>query len=135
MSRCLKTLMTVAALWCAPAAACPEPPRVEVVADPAFGAVEAVRANFAAAYAAACADGLIGERGLGASLVLRNAPAANVALIFAAEGEGQLVLEYPFLADGKSQVPSAAEIKEAIFCHLRGATAREQEEEGRCLPD
>jgi hypothetical protein len=32
-------------------------------------------------------------------------------------------------------VPSAAEIEEAIFCAVHGASEKEQEESGRCLPD
>jgi hypothetical protein len=46
------------------------------------------------------------------------------------------VLEYPFLtADGVTHTPSAAELGEAIFCAVQGASQQEEEESGRCLPD
>ena len=47
-----------------------------------------------------------------------------------------MLLEYPFVTDfGKANVPSAADLHEAIYCAVKGATAKEEEESGRCLPD
>jgi hypothetical protein len=47
-----------------------------------------------------------------------------------------MVLEYPFLTiDGKSQVPTADELEEAIYCAVRGTTPEEREASGRCLVD
>jgi hypothetical protein len=67
-------------------------------------------------------------------LYLLNAPDANGASIYARSG--RLMLEYPFVAADRSMnVPSAVEIEEAIFCAVHGASAKEQEESGRCLPD
>ena len=46
------------------------------------------------------------------------------------------MLGYPFVAsDGSLNVPTAAEIEEAIYCAVRGATEQEQADTGRCLPD
>jgi hypothetical protein len=105
--------------------------------------------NFAAAYRRACARGLLRGRTLidaGAGqqrrLFLKNAPDANIASIYLDGEEGapaaarRMVLEYPFLtADGAAHVPGTAELAEAIFCHVQGASAAESEESGRCLPD
>ena len=70
-------------------------------------------------------------------LFLINAPEANVASIYLSDVDGsRMVLEYPFLTtDGKSQVPTAGELEEAIYCAVRGATPEEQEASGRCLVD
>jgi hypothetical protein len=101
----------------------------------------AVEANVRAAFKSACATHLltgstIAKLGGVSSrrLYLLNAPEANVASIY--ERGGQLVLEYPFVTGGHdSHVPGAADIEEAIFCAVHGASAKEQEESGRCLPD
>lgn len=98
-------------------------------------------ANFAEAYRKACTDGLMKKEALvtvkGANakrIFLFNAPEANVASIYA--HGGRMLIEYPFVsADGKAQVPTADELHEAIFCTTQGASAKEQEESGRCLPD
>jgi hypothetical protein len=108
---------------------------------PASLAMRKTSANFAQAYKQACAAGMLNSRPLipvnGANagkLFLVNAPSANVASIY--PGEGRMVLEYPFIeSDGKVSVPDAAELKEAIFCAVVGASDKEQEESGRCLPD
>jgi hypothetical protein len=106
-------------------------------------------AHFAAAYRQACASGLLRGRaliepGAGARdrLFLKNAPDANIASIYLDGEEGappaqlHMVVEYPFLAgDGAVHVPSTAELGEAIFCAVHGASAQESEESGRCLPD
>ena len=102
------------------------------------------KANFAKAYESACDKGLFKAGALievGAAdqgrLFLVNAPEANVASIYLSEVDGnRMVLEYPFLTtDGKSQVPSAAELEDAIYCAVVGATPEEQESTGRCLVD
>jgi len=106
--------------------------------------MEETQAHFADAYVAACAKGLLKDKPLidpnaaeQGKLFLVNAPEANVASIYLSEVDGnKMVLEYPFLAsNGKTQVPSAAELEEAIYCAVRGATAEEQESSGRCLVD
>ena len=102
------------------------------------------KANFTIAFRSACAKGTLearelidpkpGEQG---KLFLINAPEANVASIYLSKVDGnRMVLEYPFLTvDGKSQVPSATELEEAIYCAVVGATPEEQESSGRCLVD
>jgi hypothetical protein len=100
------------------------------------------KANFATAYGRSC--GFMKDKALfdpkaadKERLFLINAPEANVASIYLSEVDGnRMVLEYPFLTtDGKSQVPSAAELEEAIYCAVVGATPEEQESTGRCLVD
>jgi hypothetical protein len=101
----------------------------------AFGSKLMKRAsgNFAKAYAKACGQGLVKGRALPRQLFLHNAPDANVASIYRT---GKImVLEYPFVSGGKANVPSADELHEAIFCAVHGASPKEQEESGRCLPD
>jgi len=91
-------------------------------------------ANFSKAYAQACAQGLMKAKPLAARLSLINAPDANVASIYTIKS--RTLLEYPFVShDGRTHVPGVAELHEAIFCAVRGASAKEQEESGRCLPD
>lgn len=135
----------------APAPACAPPPALALLpdfADPRHGFApgappfRATQANFAAAYAQACRSGVVRSEGLGGRLFLRNAPNANVAGLYRDGEEGapaasrRLVLEYPFVTDdGTAHVPAAEELGEAIYCHVHGATPREQEETGRCLPD
>jgi hypothetical protein len=100
-----------------------------------------VEENVRAAFKSACKYGLLKGSTIpklgGVSsrrLYLFNAPNANVASIY--ENKGRLLLEYPFVAADKSMnVPSAKEIQEAIYCAVHGASAKEQEESGRCLPD
>jgi hypothetical protein len=101
-------------------------------------------ANFAAAYKRACDKGLLAGKVLidpkaadQGKLFLINAPEANAASIYLSDVDGnRMVLEYPFLTtDGKSQVPSADELEEAIYCAVVGATPEEQESTGRCLVD
>jgi hypothetical protein len=103
-----------------------------------------INANFAAAFERACAKGLLNEKPLidakatnQRQLFLINAPEANVASIYlSAVDANQMVLEYPFLtSDGRTQVPSADELEEAIYCQVHGATPKEQEASGRCLVD
>lgn len=102
------------------------------------------KANFATAYESACAKGMFKAGPLiereatdQGQLFLINASDANVASIYLSEVDGgRMVLEYPFLTtDGKSQVPTADELEEAIYCAVRGATPEEQESTGRCLVD
>jgi hypothetical protein len=92
--------------------------------------------NFAQAYAKACAEGLLKAKPLAPSgrLFLLNAPEANIGSIYASRG--RTMFEYWFVThDGHAHVPSAGQIHEAIYCATFGATAKEQEESGRCLPD
>jgi hypothetical protein len=106
--------------------------------------MDETRANFAAAYKGACDKALLADKPLidpkaadQGKLFMINAPEANVASIYFSEVDGKrMVLEYPFLTtDGKTQVPSAAELEEAIYCAVQGATPQEQEASGRCLVD
>ena len=101
-------------------------------------------ASFATAYKVACEKGLMKDEPLidpkasdPGKLFLINAPEANVASIYLSEVDGnRMMLEYPFLTtDGKTQVPSAKELEEAIYCAVHGATQDEQEKTGRCLVD
>ena len=101
---------------------------------PKSNAFKSTSANFAKAYAKACADGLLKPRDIPGRLVLHNAPEANVASIYV--NDGRTVLEYHFITpDGRRHVPDVAELHEAIYCSFKGATAEEEEESGRCLPD
>jgi hypothetical protein len=106
--------------------------------------MDETKANFAAAYGKACTKGVLKAGPLidpnSAELdrlFLINAPEANVASIYMSEVDGsRMVLEYPFLTtDGKSRVPSADELEEAIYCAVVGATPEEQESSGRCQVD
>jgi hypothetical protein len=102
------------------------------------------KANFVTAFQRACDKDLLKDKPLidpkaadQARIFLINAPEANVASIYLSDVDGsRTVLEYPFLTtDGKSQVPSADELEEAIYCAVIGATPEEQESTGRCLVD
>jgi hypothetical protein len=106
--------------------------------------MDETKANFATAFKSACDKGLLINKPLidpkatdQGKLFLINAPEANVASIYLSDVDGsRMVLEYPFLiTDGKSQVPSADELEEAIYCAVVGATPEEQESTGRCLVD
>jgi len=112
--------------------------------SPGSSLLDETRSNFAAAYKRACAKGVLKAGPLvdavaadQRQLFLINAPDANVASIYLSGIDGnRMVLEYPFLTiDGKSQVPSADELEEAIYCAVVGATPEEQESSGRCLVD
>jgi hypothetical protein len=116
---------------------------------PGTTAIRRLEAEFAAAYRGACARGVLRGRTLIAAgaaerdrLRLRTAPDANIASIYLNGEESEaatarhMVLEYPFLtADGVAHIPSESELGEAIFCAIQGASQREEEESGRCLPD
>ena len=106
--------------------------------------LDETQANFARAFKGACAKGLLKDKPLidpkssdQGKLFLINAPEANVASIYLSEVDAnKMVLEYPFLTtDGKTQVPSAGELGEAIYCAVQGASQQEQESSGRCLVD
>jgi hypothetical protein len=107
--------------------------------------MRATRAEFAIAYARACREGLLRRGRLLHTdrpyIHLINSPDANVASIHPISLRGNhglngTGLEYPFVThEGTLNVPNARELHEAIYCRVVGATAREQEEEGRCLPD
>ena len=101
---------------------------------PQSKAFKSTTANFAKAYAKACADGLLKTTELPRRVMLHNAPEANVASIYL--NRGRTVLEYYFVTDdGRRHVPDADELHEAIFCSVRSATPQEEETSGRCLPD
>lgn len=106
--------------------------------------LEEAKTNFVTAYKSACAKELLKDKPLidpkatdQEHIFLINAPEANVASIYLSDVDGsRMVLEYPFLTtDGKSQVPTTAELEEAIYCTVVGATPEEQENTGRCLVD
>ena len=93
-------------------------------------------ANFAKGYAQACADGLLKAKPIAKSgqLFLHNAPEANGGSIYASGS--RMIFEYWFVTgDGRVHVPSVGQIHEAIYCAVHGASQKEQEESGRCLPD
>ena len=92
-------------------------------------------ASFNRAYAKACSEGLLKKPlAIGNKLFLINAPEANVASIY--KDKGRTVLEYPFVTgDGHAHAPPPDDLHEAIYCAVHGASAKEQEESGRCLPD
>ena len=131
-----------------PHSACAPPPALDTTAlgNRRQAAVRIV-GNFNAAYRQACLKGVLSGRRLikpgsvrPGTLFLLNAPDANVASIYN-DGEpggrlGRMVLEFPFVtADRRVHVPGVADLEEAIFCAVQGATEAETEEEGRCLPD
>jgi len=97
------------------------------------GGLAKTTANFDKAYAKACKEGLFKAKPLiaakGGKLFLINAPDANVASIYGSDKH--TVLEYHF----DTGAPSADDLHEAIYCAVHGASAKEQEESGRCLPD
>jgi len=97
------------------------------------GGLAKTTANFDKAYAKACKEGLFKAKPLIAAksgkLFLVNAPDANVASIY--DAEKRTVLEYHF----DSGAPTAEDLHEAIYCAVHGASAKEQEDSGRCLPD
>ena len=93
-------------------------------------------ANFAKGYAQACSEGLFKAKPLAKSsrLFLHNAPEANAGSIY--PSGSRMLFEYWFVTgDGRVHVPSAGQIHEAIYCAVHGASQKEQEESGRCLPD
>jgi hypothetical protein len=139
-----------AAATCAPAPTLAETefftdPREEYGEDTAR--FKQLAANFAAAYKKACDAGLLAKAPLVPTdvahpgmLFLVNAPDANDAAIYRDNEDGEapndMVLEYHFIPlDGKTYVPSEADLSEAIFCEVHGASDDEQDESGRCLVD
>jgi hypothetical protein len=102
-------------------------------------------ASFVTAYAAACEAGWLAKKPLvdprassQDTLFVANAPQANAAAIYfdADKPAKEMVIEGPFVdGEGHVQVPGAGAIKEAIYCYAVGASAKEQEESGRCLVD
>ena len=138
-----------------PAKAAAAAPKTQECAPPALASTDKAvaesssafrdtKANFATAYASACAKGLLKDAALidpeaadKTRLFLRNAPESNVASIYLSQDVGnRMVLEYYFVTpDGKTHVPPADEIEEAIYCNVHGATPEEEESSGRCLVD
>ena len=118
------------------------------VFGPGSKAFDSTRANFAAAYQRSCQNGLLRDEALvdaeasdKARLFLHNAPEANVTSIYLSgydspAGTPRLMLvESTFLTEDGTNVPSVEDLEEAIYCKVKGATPKEQEETGRCLPD
>lgn len=112
--------------------------------DESSAVFRATKANFAAAFASACAKGLLKDKALidpeaadQARLFLLNAPDSNVASIYLPRERAKgMVLEYYFVtADGQTHVPPADQLEEAIYCSVHGATLEEEESSGRCLVD
>jgi hypothetical protein len=134
-----------------PASDCAPPALAIAEGDQSFRAVfgessatlRQTRANFSTAFGRACAKGLLKGKALidpkaadQSRLFLLNAPDANVVSIYLPEGTKRMVLEFPFLThDGQTNVPTADDLEEAIYCRVKGATPEEQESSGRCLPD
>ena len=133
--------MWVAALAASSAQCAPVHVAVAKGMPAAFSAklLERTSQNFQSAYARACAEQLLKKPLIDVAakdkrLFLTNAPNANAASIYL--NSGRMLLEYPFLPEGgKAQVPSLQQLLEAIYCAAHGASAKEQEESGRCLPD
>lgn len=137
-------------------AACAPAPKLALsrdFADPhgAFGAdsepFKQLEANFAAAYKKSCDAGVLAKQPLvpptvphSGMLFVHNAPEANDVAIYLEPNEGDrrsdILLEYYFVtADGRTHVPSAADLQEAIYCDTVGASEQEKDESGRCLVD
>jgi hypothetical protein len=133
--------MWVAALAAASAQCAPVHVVVAKGMPAAFSAklVERTSKNFQSAYAKACVEHFLRKPLIDAAakdkrLILTNAPNANAASIYL--NSGRMLLEYPFVSEGgKTEVPSLQQLLEAIYCAAHGASAKEQEESGRCLPD
>ena len=99
-------------------------------------------ANFAAANAKACGEGLLAKATLvdprsadPSTLFVMDAPGANIVSIYLRDDPkpAQTVIEVPFGSPPK--IPSAEDFHEAIYCAVHGATPKEEEDSGRCLPD
>ena len=69
------------------------------------------------------------------TLFVMNAPEANVTSIYFGPSAAPpaMLLESPFR--DPPQIPSVEDLHEAIYCLMVGATEKEMEEQGRCLPD
>ena len=100
----------------------------------------ALEASVRAGFAQACSKGLLTTESkvtVGAAsgvLYLENAAEGNIAVL--STDQQRLLLEYPFVStEGAARVPTAEDVEEAIYCAAVGATAKEQEESGRCLAD
>jgi len=103
--------------------------------------------RFAAAYRRACDSGFLNGRQLVETgtqqprqLFVSNAPDSNVVSIYEIGGQDGMpavtILEYHFVtSEGAVDVPGEAELGEAIYCAVHGASQQEEEESGRCLPD
>ena len=99
-------------------------------------------ANFAAANAKACGEGLYGSQPLidphsakADTIFVMDAPEANVVSIYFRDDPkpAQTLVEVPF--GSPKTIPAAEDFHEAIYCAVHGATPKEEEESGRCLPD
>ena len=131
--------------------ACAQSPRL-AMSGSSFGKssdLSKFQANFERAYAEGCKAGWLAKKPLvdpraahRDTLFVANAPEANIVSIYFNTSEDvpaakrDMMLEGPFVDDaGAARVPSSAELREAIYCYAVGASPKEQEESGRCLPD
>jgi hypothetical protein len=106
-----------------------------------------LEANFAAAYGKACDSGVLAREPLipkdvphPGMLFLTGAPESNEVSIYRetdqSDQPGDMTLEYYFIAqDGSLHVPSVADLNEAIYCAVQGASEQEEDASGRCLVD
>lgn len=122
------------------------PPKLDFEASKLSAAEQAkFTANFRAAYAKACSEGMFAKEPLidpeaidRSTLVVMNAPEANVTSIYFGPSAAPpaMLLESPFITpDGGRNIPAADDLHEAMYCAVIGSTEKEQEETGRCLPD
>jgi hypothetical protein len=102
----------------------------------------AISARFVEGYSLACADGGVGDvfRDGGSEVRLRNDVGSGAARIHSisvggVRGLNGVVLRYRFLAaDGAVRMPTAEEIRDAIYCRRTSANSS-QREPGRCPVD
>ena len=132
--------------------ACAQPPRLaasDATTSLKSADLAKLQENFEKAYAESCKAGWLAKKPLidpraahRDTLFVANAPEANIASIYFNASDDipaakrDMMLEGPFVDDaGAARVPSPDELREAIYCYAVGATPKEQEESGRCLPD
>lgn len=98
--------------------------------------------NFRVALDKACREGLLGAEPIvdaraqaKDTIFVLNAPEANITSLYLSPSSERhrMMIESPF--GSPPQVPSVADLHEAIYCWTKGATPEEEEKTGRCLPD
>ena len=122
-------------------------PKLDFRAAEGLGAKDQARfaENFRKAFDEACAENMFAKEPLidpqavdKSTLFVMNAPEANVTSIYFGPSAAPpaMLLESPFKTpDGALHLPSVEDLHEAMYCAMVGATEKEQEESGRCLPD
>ncbi len=119
-------------------------PKLDFRAASNLGPTEQARfaENFRVAFYKACGEKLFADGPLIdadsadiSTLFVLNAPEANVTSIYFSPSAAPpaMLIESPF--GDPPQIPSVADLREAIYCVTTGATEKEMEEQGRCLPD